>query len=85
MMANNLKSGKFGENLALSYLKNEGYDILAVNWRYKYWEVDIVAKDHFTLVFVEVKSRKSINFGEPSDFVDDKKQRNLIQAADAYI
>lgn len=84
-MPTHLESGKFGENLAVSYLKNNGYDIIAVNWRYKYWEVDIVAKDQFSLVFIEVKSRKSNNFGEPSDFVDEKKQRNLIQAADAYI
>lgn len=84
-MANHLKSGKYGENLAVDYLKKENFDIIALNWRYKYWEVDIVAKDQNTLVFVEVKSRRSDSFGVPSDFVDLKKQPNLIKAAEAYI
>lgn len=84
-MAENIESGIFGENLALEYLKAHGYVIHAINWRYKHWEVDIIASDEKTLVFVEVKSRKSNLYGNPSDFVDHKKQRNLIQAADAYI
>lgn len=84
-MAKHLESGKFGELLAAKFLKAGGYEVLNVNWRYKYWEVDIIAKDGDILVFVEVKSRKQSGFGEPSDFVDVKKQRNLIQAADAYL
>ena len=84
-MANHIDSGKFGENLALEYIKDCGYQLVAENWRYKYWEVDIIAYDRDILVFLEVKSRKSTAFGEPSDFVDDKKQKNLLQAADAYI
>ncbi|MGN0004219.1 MAG: YraN family protein [Sphingobacterium composti] len=84
-MANHLKSGKYGENLAVDFLNNAGFDILAVNWRFKYWEVDIVAMEENILVFVEVKSRKSDLYGVPSDFVDNKKQQNLIQAAEAYI
>lgn len=77
--------GNYGEQLASIYLRNLGYTMVAVNWRYKYWEVDIIAKDGDTLVFVEVKSRTKANYGQPEDFVDLKKQRNLIQAADAYI
>lgn len=46
-MPSHLQSGKFGENLAVSYLKNNGCDIIAVNWHYNYWEVDLVAKDQF--------------------------------------
>lgn len=84
-MARHLESGKFGENFAVEYLKNSGYEILAVNWRYKYWEVDIIAKDLDVLIFVEVKSRKSSAFGAPSDFVDDKKQKNLLKAAEEYL
>ena len=84
-MANNFIAGQFGENLALNYLLSHDYVILATNWRYKHWEVDIVCQDGDYLVFVEVKSRKYSTFGAPSDFVDDKKQKNLIRAADAYI
>ncbi|NGM74772.1 YraN family protein [Sphingobacterium sp. SGL-16] len=84
-MAKHLESGRFGENLALNYLRNNGYEILKVNWRYKYWEVDIIAKEGIYLVLVEIKSRKSNLFGEPANFVDDKKQKNLIQAGEAYL
>ena len=84
-MAKHLDSGRQGELLAVEYLKAAGYEILYANWRYKYWEVDVIAQDAGSLAFVEVKSRKSILFGEPSDFVDVKKQQNLIQAAEAYI
>jgi len=77
--------GNYGEQLASIYLRNLGYTIIALNWRYKYWEVDIIANDGNTLVFVEVKSRTRAHYGQPEDFVDAKKQYNLIQAADAYI
>lgn len=78
-------SGQYGEELAVAYLQDLGYSIVCVNWRHRYWEVDIIAKDQDVLVFVEVKSRSKSSFGKPSDFVDAKKQQNLIQAADAYI
>lgn len=84
-MAKHIESGKFGEALAERFLRDKGYQIISVNWRYRYWEVDILAKDKDILVFVEVKSRKRSDFGYPADFVDEKKQRNLIQAAEAYI
>lgn len=77
--------GNYGEQLATTYLLNHGYTIIVLNWRFKYWEVDIIAKDDDILVFVEVKSRSKDNYGQPEDFVDLKKQRNLIQAADAYL
>lgn len=77
--------GDYGEQLASSYLQSSGYKIIALNWRYKYWEVDIIAKEDDVLVFVEVKSRTKSDYGRPEDFVDSKKQINLIQAADAYI
>lgn len=82
---NKQASGDYGESLAIAYLQHMGYELLAVNWRYRYWEVDIVAMDGDILVFVEVKSRSNLGFGQPEEFVDLKKQRNLIQAADAYI
>lgn len=78
-------SGSYGEGLAITYLQHVGYELVAVNWRHRYWEVDIVAMDGPVLVFVEVKSRSNLGFGQPEDFVDLKKQKNLIQAADAYI
>lgn len=78
-------AGNRGEGLASNYLIGAGYKILTNNWRYKYWEVDIIAMDGDALVFIEVKSRTNSNYGLPEDFVDVKKQNNLIQAADAYL
>lgn len=85
VMAKHLESGKYGEQQALAYLKEKGYLIKAINWRYRYWEVDIIAQDKEALCFIEVKTRRSNLYGEPSTFVDYKKQKNLIQAAEAYI
>lgn len=84
-MAEHLRSGQYGEHLALNFVHEQGYQILDRNWRYRYWEVDIVAMDGDTLVFIEVKSRTNTDFGEPLDFVDWKKKRNLIKLAEAYI
>lgn len=78
-------AGDFGELKSVDYLVQQNYTILEQNWRYKYWEIDIIAKDGDALVFIEVKSRSNSNYGNPADFVDLKKQRNIIKAADAYI
>lgn len=84
-MAKHLEAGVWGEQQAVRYLRECGYEIVCVNWRYKRLEVDIIAKDKGVLVFVEVKSRTDSRFGEPKEFVDHKKRRNLIRLADAYI
>lgn len=84
-MAKHLEDGKRGEALAASFLRDRGYQIVTLNWRDKYCEVDIIAKDADTLVFVEVKSRASVSFGHPDSFVDMRKQGLLIRAAEAYL
>lgn len=77
--------GKAGELEAVNFLKNQGFEILELNWRYKHLEVDIIAKQGGELVIIEVKSRSTDVFGEPEVFVSMQKQRNLIKAANAYI
>lgn len=77
--------GKTGEEEAVNYLKNEGFEILSTNWRFKHLEVDIIAMHKDELVIIEVKSRSTDAFGEPEVFVSKQKQRNLIKAANAYI
>ena len=84
-MAQHLSSGRYGEQLGVDYILKAGYTVLYTNWRYRYWEVDIVAMDGETLVFIEVKSRTSTAFGEPVEFVNWKKKRNLVKLAEAYI
>jgi putative endonuclease len=77
--------GKKGEDLAFQYLRKKGYTLLERNWRFRHKEVDIIAEDGHDLVFVEVKTRSSEWFGTPEEAVDDKKQRYLMDAAEAYI
>jgi len=77
--------GTFGELAAKDHLEALGYRILETNWRHKRWEMDIIARDGDVLAFIEVKTRTSVAFGEPSLFVDRKKQQNLFHAAGAYL
>jgi putative endonuclease len=84
-MAEHNELGKTGENLVAAYLAEKGFHIRHCNWRYKKEELDIVAETNDYLVFVEVKTRSNLNWGEPDEAVTLKKQRLLIKAANAYI
>ncbi len=84
-MAEHIDFGKQGEEIAVNYLIEKGYEILERNWRNRHKEIDIIAKDGKELVIVEVKTRKSNNYGEPDLAVNKQKQRLLIYAANAYI
>ena len=77
--------GKLGEDIAINYLTDKGYKILERNWRSGHKEIDIIALIDETLVIVEVKTRKSDDYGEPDIAVGRDKQRMLIYAADAYV
>lgn len=77
--------GREGETLAKNYLLEQGYEILAQNWRYQKYEIDIIAKKDETLVFVEVKTRKNNTFGEPELSVTRQKQGFLTAAANQYL
>lgn len=84
-VADHLKKGQAGEQLARLYLEGKGYQILEQNWRYSKAEIDLIAKDGAVLVFVEVKTRTSEAFGKPEEFVDEKKQALLARAANVYM
>ena len=85
-MGNNSKKlGVDGERLAREYLLRLGHTILETNWRFKRYEVDIITKTGETIVFVEVKARKSDIFGSPEAFVNKNKQKFLIAAANQYL
>ena len=77
--------GKTGEDLAVQHLISEGYQILERNWRSGHKEIDIIALKGDTLAVVEVKTRKSEDYGNPDIAVDGYKQKMLISAADAYV
>ncbi len=77
--------GDMGENAAVQYLIDKGYFIERRNFRYKLGEIDIIAVDRDgCTVFVEVKTRKSFDFGYPSEFVDRRKRHRLHNAALMY-
>ena len=84
-MAEHNELGKLGEDLAVQYLTDKGYEILERNWRNIHKEIDIIAKDGDDLVIVEVKARQTDEYGEPDIAVTKRKQRMLIAAANAYI
>ncbi len=78
--------GRRGEDYAHRYLRRAGFTVLARNYRPGGGEaeVDIVARDGDVVVFVEVKSRKSAEFGMPDRAIDTEKQRNITRAARSY-
>lgn len=77
--------GVEGEKMAKKHLLERGFVILQENWRFKKYEVDIIAKNNDLLIIVEVKTRSSNVFGEPELFVTKQKQRFLIAAANEYL
>jgi putative endonuclease len=81
----NIRRGKEGEELALKFLKKNGYRIVERNYRCRYGEIDIIARDGAVLVFVEVKARASGAFGLPAESVDARKQRHIINASTEYL
>jgi putative endonuclease len=84
-MADNILSGRNGEEMAVTFLKSKGYTILLRNYRYKRSEVDIIAGDRDTLVFIEVKFRSGTLYGNPEEYVTAKKEQMIRDAAENYI
>jgi putative endonuclease len=84
-MGQHNETGKVGEEFAREFLIKKGYRILDVNWRYNYKEIDIVARQDQTMVFVEVKTRATLAFELPQEAVTPKKMKNLVYAADVYL
>ena len=84
-MAEHNELGKLGEKLAKDFLAAKGYQILEQNWVCGHKEIDIIAMDGKELVIVEVKTRSSTDWGDPEDFVTDRKIKRIVNSADAYI
>ncbi|MFP4557046.1 MAG: YraN family protein [Bacteroidales bacterium] len=79
------KLGKEGEMYALGYVLDRGYKVLHTNWRSGNKEIDIITQKEDMLVVFEVKTRFSNYWEEPKDAVRLRKQKNIIEAADAYV
>lgn len=79
--------GQEGEDIAADHLVNNGFEMITRNYRYGHGEIDIIVKDKSNdhLVFVEVKTRKNLEFGEPENAITKTKIRQLKKIAEAYI
>jgi len=84
-MKDNKRLGDIGEKAAIEYLKKQGYRIIEINFKCKQGEIDIIAADNDTIVFVEVKTRSSDVYGQPSEAVNYYKQRKIVQVALVYL
>jgi putative endonuclease len=85
MTAPHLLRGRQGERIACLYLLKQGFDILTRRYRSRSGELDLIAYEGDTLVFIEVKTRTSAEFGEPWEFVDWQKQQILRRTAEDFI
>ena len=85
MTIERLRLGSSGEELAGRFLEKSGYRIVARNFRCRLGEIDIIARDGETLVFIEVKTRTGAAFGSPAAAVTMKKQRQIGRAAQWYL
>ncbi len=80
-----MRTGKKGEDIACAYLKRRGYRIVERNYKCPLGELDIVARDGDAIVFVEVKSRKSEEFGDPQLAVGLEKQKKVSRISLTYL
>ena len=84
-MADHIDLGKEGEQFAIDYLQKNGYVILEKNYRFLKAEVDVIAKKDTTLIAIEVKTRSTNYFGDPQNFINQKKIKLLVSAMDNYV
>lgn len=77
--------GNVGEVLSVNFLKKKGYKILETNFKTKFGEIDIIAKDQNIIVFVEVKRRETLKYGRPIEAIDYRKEAKIKMAAEYYL
>ena len=84
-MAKHNELGKEGEQLALEFLKEKGYETLEQNYRLGKAEIDLIITKENWLIAVEVKTRSTNYFGNPEEFVNAKKKKMLVEAMNSYV
>jgi len=77
--------GDSGESLAIRYLKKKGFEMMERNFRARFGEIDIIAIDEDMLVFVEVKMKRSGQFGDPGEMITEKKLAKIKRTAEYYL
>ncbi|MBL8147161.1 MAG: YraN family protein [Anaerolineae bacterium] len=83
--ATHLQLGKQGEDAAAAYVTSLGWKVLARNWRGAHGELDVIAQDGETVIFVEVKARRGASLDEAFARVDKRKQQHLALTAEEYL
>lgn len=84
-MAQHNDVGRLGEDLAAAYLEQQGYTVIARNWRHSRYEIDTIAEKAGRLFFIEVKMRSGFEYGAPEESVTPKKIRYLLKAIEAFL
>lgn len=79
------RAGDQGEQIALDYLIGKGYSLVERNYRTRYGEVDLILRSGDTMVFVEVKLRRGLGFGDPLESVTPRKQATIRSLAESYL
>lgn len=82
---NNIEKGNFGEMVAAMYLEKQGFEIVERNFRCRLGEVDIICKKNNQIIFVEVKTRTTNNYGAPSEAVNKEKKNKIRKVAALYM
>ena len=77
--------GRLGEAQTAEYLRRKGYRILAMNYKTRFGEIDVIAADRHYLTFVEVKLRRNASFAQAREFVTPRKQQRIILAAESWL
>lgn len=77
--------GQAGEKIAAEFVREQGYTVVTRNYRKRFGEIDIIAEDAGTLVFIEVKTRRTSEFGSPLEAVDAHKQQRMARAAQDFL
>lgn len=77
--------GNEGEDLACAYLEKKDWEILERNYIFEKSEIDIIARDNKTIVFIEVKLRSSVKYGRPEEHVTEEKVEHVFKAAEAWM
>ncbi len=84
-MAHHNLTGNLGEEMAVNYFIDKGYNVLHRNWRHSHWEIDIIACYKDKIHFIEVKTRRSNTFGYPEEDVSKRKMKYLMSSAEEFI
>ncbi len=82
---NNKEIGKFGEDFTVEFLNSRGFIVLERNYKVSFGEIDIIARKGDLLIFVEVKTRRNLDFGVPVESVNLEKQNRIRKIAEIYI